>query len=251
MSRRVVVSLCMLCGIFAGFSFNVFSQELPPPVKQGSDPVSNQELPSPESLAEKASFLIGYNLIKEFQAQDTKLDVQQLMNGILTASRGAPTGMSDEEINSVMATFEKRLIARQREKWEQAASENKVKGQEFLKANAEKEGVVVLETGLQYKVLKQGAGASPAADDGIKYHLKVSFTDGTTFVSTEGGKPHTGKVGSVPVRGIAQALQLMKVGSRWQLAVPSELAFGPNGTPEGIGPNQALLIEVELLEILQ
>lgn len=123
-------------------------------------------------------------------------------------------------------------------------------GEEFLKENAKKEGVKTLEGGLQYKVLKEGTGKSPAASDTVSVHYRGTLIDGTEFDSSyKRGEPASFPVNRV-IKGWTMALQKMKEGSKWMLYIPADLAYGERGTPGGpIGPNQALIFEVELLKV--
>ena len=122
-------------------------------------------------------------------------------------------------------------------------------GEAFLAKNAEQEGVVVLDSGLQYKVVEAGDGATPTADDVVEVHYRGTLIDGTEFDSSYArGESITFPVGGV-IAGWTEALQLMPVGSKWELYIPSDLAYGPGGTQGAIGPNQALIFEVELLGI--
>ena len=135
-----------------------------------------------------------------------------------------------------------------RKKAEEEAVNNKNEGDAFLKANGAKEGVVTTDSGLQYKVLKAGEGPNPAAEDTIKANYKGTFINGEVFDQSQEGQPIEIPVGAV-IKGWVEALQLMKVGSKWELYIPSDLAYGPQGPP-GIGPNRTLIFEVELLEIV-
>ena len=129
------------------------------------------------------------------------------------------------------------------------ADKNAADGAAYLKANAQKEGVVVLESGLQYKVVKAGEGATPKLSDTIKANYKGTFINGETFDESPEGQPIEIPVGGV-IRGWVEALQKMKVGDKWMLYIPSDLAYGPQGPP-GIGPNQTLIFEIELVEIVE
>jgi FKBP-type peptidyl-prolyl cis-trans isomerase len=126
------------------------------------------------------------------------------------------------------------------------------KGTEFLKSNLLQEGVKELENGLQYRVLAEGEGPSPRLTDSVRVHYKAMFTDGTVWESTTGSEPLSLTVGSAGIRGIVNALQKMKAGDKWKLFIPSDLAFGVQGDPSGlVGPNQVLVYELELLEIMK
>jgi FKBP-type peptidyl-prolyl cis-trans isomerase FklB len=132
---------------------------------------------------------------------------------------------------------------------QQAGETNKKEGEAFLAANKTKEGVVTLPSGLQYKVLKAGTGPKPSANDSVVCNYRGTLLDNTEFDSSyKRGQPATFPVGKV-IKGWTEALQLMPVGSKWQLFIPSELAYGPRGAGPDIGPNATLIFEVELLSI--
>jgi FKBP-type peptidyl-prolyl cis-trans isomerase FklB len=131
----------------------------------------------------------------------------------------------------------------------QTTTENKSAGEEFLAANKLKPGVVTLPDGLQYKVIKEGTGPKPTGSDTVKVHYAGTLIDGTEFDSSyKRGQPATFPVNGV-IPGWTEALKLMKVGSTWELYIPSSLAYGANGAPPIIGPNQTLIFKVELLDI--
>ncbi len=131
----------------------------------------------------------------------------------------------------------------------QLAEKNKNEGERFLAENKEKEGVTTLPSGLQYKVIKAGNGSSPKASDTVTTHYRGALIDGTEFDSShKRGEPTSFPVGGV-ISGWTEALKLMKVGAKWQLFVPSDLAYGPRGAGQNIGPNATLIFEVELLSI--
>ena len=145
--------------------------------------------------------------------------------------------------------YQQKKMAEMQAEAEQEATLNQQASEAFLAANAEKDGVVVLDSGLQYKVLEAGEGAKPAADDTVEVHYRGTLIDGTEFDSSYArGESITFPVGGV-IAGWTEALQLMPVGSKWELYIPSDLAYGPGGTQGVIGPNQALVFEVELLGI--
>jgi FKBP-type peptidyl-prolyl cis-trans isomerase FklB len=141
------------------------------------------------------------------------------------------------------------LRQRQMAKMQQAAETNKKEGEAFLSANKTKPGVVALPSGLQYRVLKEGSGPKPTASDSVVCNYRGVLLDKTEFDSSyKRGQPATFQVGQV-IKGWTEALQLMPVGSKWQLFIPSELAYGQRGAGNDIGPNATLIFEVELLSI--
>jgi FKBP-type peptidyl-prolyl cis-trans isomerase len=175
--------------------------------------------------------------------------------GINDALAGKDAALTDEQMQQVAQKIETILRARQEEmvaEMRKAGAANLEKSNLFLEENAKKEGVKKLASGLQYKVLTAGTGKSPVAEDTVRVHYTGKLIDGTTFDSSvERGQPAEFGVGQV-IPGWRQALQEMKVGDKWMLYIPPQLAYGEQGGPGGrIGPNEALIFEVELLEIVQ
>lgn len=210
-----------------------------------------EQVPAPtdaKSLSEKASYIIGFDIGNNIKSQDLGLNVELLIKGISAAMAEEELGMTDAEVAEVMQAFQQQAIAMQQKKAEEEAVANKAEGDAFLKENGAKEGVVTTKSGLQYKVVKAGEGPSPAAEDTIKANYKGTFINGEVFDQSQEGQPIEIPVGAV-IKGWVEALQLMKVGSKWELYIPSDLAYGPQGPP-GIGPNRTLIFEVELLEIV-
>lgn len=203
-----------------------------------------------KSLTEKASYTIGYNIGENFKAQEIEIDLQKVVQGLSDAFAGKDHQLSEEEIEAVMSQFQSELAAKAQARQASAAAKNKAEGDAYLAANAKNEGVNVLDSGLQYKVLTSGTGASPKLTDQVKTHYRGTLIDGTEFDSSyRRGEPAQFAVGGV-IRGWTEALQLMKVGDKWELTIPSGLAYGPQGTGP-IGPNSVLKFEIELLDIVQ
>ncbi|HKL27262.1 MAG TPA: FKBP-type peptidyl-prolyl cis-trans isomerase, partial [Desulfuromonadales bacterium] len=157
--------------------------------------------------------------------------------------------LSEEEMIAEIQAFQQQLQQQQMEKIQALAEENKVESEAFLKENAEKEGVVVRDSGLQYKVIEPGEGESPEVDSVVTVHYRGMLVDGTEFDSSYSrNEPATFPVNGV-IPGWGEALPLMKEGAKWKLFIPADLAYGESGAGEQIGPNAALIFEVELLSI--
>ena len=203
---------------------------------------------------DKRSYAIGLNIgakvANELKAGGVDMDSAILARGIRDSLTNAKHLMTDEEVKTSLTALETELREKARTEYEATAAANKKEGDNFLAANKGKDGVQTLPSGLQYKVLKAGAGPKPAATDKVSCNYKGAFLDGKEFDSSErhGGKPVTFGVSEV-IKGWTEALQLMPVGSRWQLFVPSDMAYGPRGAGQEIGPNKALIFEVELVSI--
>jgi FKBP-type peptidyl-prolyl cis-trans isomerase FklB len=157
--------------------------------------------------------------------------------------------MSDKDMEATMNAFQQEMMSKMQAKQKVEGEKNKKEGEAFLEANKKKEGVVTLPSGLQYKILKAGTGAKPTAKDTVKVNYRGTLIDGTEFDSSyKGGKPVEFPLGQV-IKGWIEGIQLMPVGSKWQLFIPSNLAYGERGGGQMIGPNAALIFEVELLSI--
>lgn len=192
-----------------------------------------------DSLSYSVGILVAQNL--KSQGFD-KLDAPSLAQGIADVLSGAQTRLDANQANAVVQNY-------MMEKSQSAGKENLEKGRKFLEENGKREGVVTLPSGLQYEVMKAGDGPSPKATDKVTVHYHGTLIDGTVFDSSvERGQPATFPVNGV-IKGWVEALQLMKVGDKWKLFIPSELAYGSRGAGGDIGPNEVLIFEVELLSI--
>jgi FKBP-type peptidyl-prolyl cis-trans isomerase FklB len=162
---------------------------------------------------------------------------------------GGKTRLTQEEAQAVLKEVQTEVQKQQQEKMKEAADKNKSEGEAFLATNKSKDGVVTLPSGLQYKILTAGTGPKPTASDSVKCNYRGTLINGTEFDSSyKRGQPATFAVGQV-IKAWTEALQLMPVGSKWQLFVPSSLAYGERGAGAEIGPNATLIFEVELLSI--
>lgn len=201
-----------------------------------------------EDASTKRSYGLGANYGKSLNRGSIEIDVQSFMDGLKDGIAGKSL-LSDTEIQAIIDSINQEIRDRQKRKQEELAEKNKKDGEDFLAANRQKEGVVVLDSGLQYKIIREGNGAIPKATDKVKVHYRGTLIDGTVFDSSyEQGVPAEFFVRGV-IKGWTEALQRMKTGAKWQLFIPSELAYGERETGSAIGPNATLLFEVELLEI--
>jgi len=201
-----------------------------------------------EDAATKRSYGLGANYGKLLDRQSIAVDIDSFVEG-LKDGLAKESLLSDEEIQGVLKAITEELRARSAQKREAAADTNKKAGEDFLAENAKKDGVVTTASGLQYKVVTEGQGRIPTATDMVTVHYRGTLIDGTEFDSSyKRGAPAKFGVNGV-IKGWTEALQLMKVGSKWQLFIPSELAYGARGTGSNIGPNSTLIFDVELLEI--
>src|SRR5271156_5563075 len=205
---------------------------------------------------DKQSYSIGLNIGKSMKKDGVDVDPAILARGIKDAQAGGKPLMTDEEIKTTMtalsATVRKKqeaLRAEEEAKAKVQGEANKTEGDAFLATNKTKDGVVTLPSGLQYKILTEGGGPKPTATDTVICNYKGTLLNGTEFDSSaKHGGPATFPVGQV-IKGWTEALQLMPVGSKWQLFVPADLAYGPRSAGPDIGPNSTLVFEVELVSI--
>jgi FKBP-type peptidyl-prolyl cis-trans isomerase FklB len=205
--------------------------------------------PGFKTQKEKTSYAIGMEMGKGVKAQGLDVDPTILMQGLKDALSDAKSQMSEDELRQVITSLQQEIRQKQMQMQEAAAAENKTKGDAFLAENAKKEGMVVLPDGLQYKVLTSGQGKKPVETDTVLCNYKGTFVDGSEFDSSaKAGKPVPFEVKNV-IPGFKEVLQLMPVGSKWQVFVPSNLAYGERGAGGVIGPNATLIFEIELVSI--
>ncbi len=199
---------------------------------------------------EKVSYIIGTQIARNFKSQDIEINLDSLMLGLKDALEGKELALSQDDMKQVYTRFQQQMRAKQAAKQAKEAAENLAAGTAFLEANKAKEGVKVLPSGLQYKVIKEGTGNTPTADDKVKTHYRGTLIDGTEFDSSyKRNKPAEFPVKGV-IKGWTEALQLMKEGGKWELYIPANLAYGERGRP-GIPANSTLVFEIELLEIVK
>ena len=214
---------------------------------QAADANAVSEKAEPQIDMEKVSYIIGTQIGSSIKAQGIEIDIEMLISGLKDALAGKELAFSEEESKQAMMVFRKRMIEKQAAERAQQAAKN----QAFLEANKTKEGVKVLPSGLQYKVITEGTGESPKAEDKVRTHYRGRLIDGTEFDSSyKSNKPSEFPVNRV-IKGWTEALQLMKVGSKWELYIPAELAYGERGKPPVIPPNATLIFEIELLDIVK
>jgi len=198
---------------------------------------------------DRGSYALGMNIGQSVKKDALDVDPNLVSQGLKDALSGSKTLMTDAEAQEAFGKLRAGLIARRQAEMQHAGEANKKAGDDFLAANKSKEGVVTLPSGLQYKILKAGTGPKPAASDTVVCNYRGTLTDGTEFDSSyKRGQPETFAVNQV-IKGWTEALQLMPVGSKWQVVIPPDLAYGANGAGGVIGPNATLVFDVELLEI--
>lgn len=211
--------------------------------------VSGEETTVLKTEKDKVSYAIGIDLARNMKRQGIEIDLNLFIRGLKDGLSGEKLLMTEEDLRKTMSAFQGELRLKQRLAHRLAAEDNKKKGEASLAENKIKEGVVTLPSGLQYKILKDGDGKKPTEADTVEVNYRGTLIDGTEFDSSYSrGQPATLKVTGV-IPGWKETLKLMPVGSKWQLFVPSHLAYGTRGIPPNIGPNTTLIFEVELLAI--
>jgi FKBP-type peptidyl-prolyl cis-trans isomerase len=223
------------------------------PVKKTGTAAKSAAAPALTTRKQKFSYALGMNigsgLGANLKKQSVEVDSNLISQGLKDAISGGKTRLTQEEAQAVLTEVQNEVRKQQQEKAQQAGVANKTEGDAFLAANKSKEGVVTLPSGLQYKILTAGTGPKPTASDSVKCNYRGTLINGTEFDSSyKRGQPATFAVGQV-IKAWTEALQLMPVGSKWQLFVPSSLAYGERGAGGEIGPNATLIFEVELLSI--
>jgi FKBP-type peptidyl-prolyl cis-trans isomerase len=208
-----------------------------------------QDKPQLKDQKDKASYSIGYDIGDTFKKQKIELNIDALVTGLKESLAGKDAAMSKEERDKTLQAFQKEMMEKQIAASKEAAEKNKAEGEKFLEENKKKDGVKTTTSGLQYKVIKEGSGASPKETDTVVTNYRGTLIDGTEFDSSyKRNEPATFPVNRV-IKGWTEALQLMKPGSKYQLFIPSSLAYGERGAGQTIGPNATLIFEVELLSI--
>lgn len=212
-------------------------------VSHSTSKITTDKAVSLQNELNKVSYVIGTQIAQNFKRQDIKINIASLMRGIKDAMEGNELALSQDESRKVMLSFQMRMTAK-------LTAKNLTEGIAFLEVNKAKEGVQVLPSGLQYKVIKEGTGKIPTVDDKVKTHYRGTLINGTEFDSSyKRNKPAEFPVTGV-IKGWTEALLLMKQGSKWELYIPPNLAYGERGRP-GIPPNSTLIFEIELLEVVK
>lgn len=198
---------------------------------------------------EVASYAIGMNLANHIEGQAPDLNEEMFFKGFSDGLNDRKPQYTEEELNNHLASYQQKVQQRMQEQYAKVAEENHNKGKAFLAENGKKSGVKTTDSGLQYKVITEGNGKIPTKNDKVTTHYAGRLIDGTEFDSSIArGEPATFPVNGV-IPGWTEALQKMKVGSKWQLFIPSELAYGPRGAGASIPPNSTLIFDIELLSI--
>lgn len=220
------------------FAFLLFSSQA---MGQQKGALQNQK--------DKVSYIIGMDIGTNLKRQAIDINPEILLKGIRDGRSGNKPLLTEQEMSDTIAAFQKELKGKQDEMMKVSGEKNKKEGETFLTENKKKEGVVTLPSGLQYRVMKKGAGKKPKATDTVTTHYRGTLIDGTEFDSSyKRGQPVSFPVNGV-IPGWTEALQLMEEGAKWQLFIPSSLGYGDRGAGPQIGPHVTLIFEVELISI--
>ncbi|MGA9565646.1 MAG: FKBP-type peptidyl-prolyl cis-trans isomerase [Candidatus Korobacteraceae bacterium] len=208
--------------------------------------------PAPPTLTtqkDKVSYAIGMNIGESMKKDSLDINADILARGMKDAMSGGKLLLTDEQVKQVMTELRTEVTQRKEAEAKKISDTNKQEGQQFLATNKSKPGVVALPSGLQYKIVKEGTGPKPAATDTVVCNYRGTLINGTEFDSSyKGGQPATFPVDKV-IKGWTEALQLMPVGSKWEVYVPSDMAYGERSPGPEIGPNSTLIFEIDLLSI--
>lgn len=216
--------------------------------KTATAPASSQALIL-KTEKEKLSYAIGMNIGQSMKKDSLDIDPAILARAVKDALTGAKPAMTEEQARVTMNVFRAEMMKKQQAEAQKAGDANKQAGEKFLAENKTKAGVVTLPSGLQYKIIKEGDGPKPTASDTVVTNYRGTLINGTEFDSSyKRNEPATFPVGQV-IKGWTEALQLMPVGSKWQLFIPSNLAYGERSPGGEIGPNSTLVFDIELLSI--
>ena len=258
----VVPALCLTACLL---SASANAQQAPPPkqptaptTKSAKAPEKKAETPAQKAPAspltttkEKFSYAVGMNLGGMLRQQPLDIDPKILIRGLQDTLENKTPALTEEEAKAVFVQVQAETRKKEMEKRKEEGAANKKAGEAFLSENKSKPGIVTLPSGLQYKILQEGTGPKPAVSDTVVCNYRGTFLDGKEFDSSyKRGKPATFPVGGV-IKGWTEALQLMPVGSKWQLFIPSDLAYGDAGAGKDIPPGSTLTFEVELVSIRQ
>jgi len=205
--------------------------------------------PALSTQEQKVGYAIGAQIGAQLAMTKDDIDTKALIAGLTDAMDGTTLKLTDQQMQEAKMAFQQKVQEKAQKEMMQLAEKNKTEGETFLAQNKTKEGVVTLPSGLQYKVIQAGTGETPKETDTVVTHYRGTLIDGKVFDSSiERGQPATFPVNGV-IKGWSEALQHMKVGAKWQLFVPAELAYGERGAGQVIAPNSTLIFDIELLEI--
>jgi FKBP-type peptidyl-prolyl cis-trans isomerase FklB len=252
-AATLTVGILMLGNLVAQQTPAATTKPAPAKTSTAAKPASAAaKTPAPLTLTtqkDKVSYAIGMNIGESMKKDSLDINPDILARGMKDAMSGGKLLLTDEQVKQVMAELRTQVTQRKEAEAKQISDANKQAGQQFLAANKSKPGVVALPSGLQYKILKEGTGPKPTATDTVVCNYRGTLINGTEFDSSyKGGQPATFPVDKV-IKGWTEALQLMPVGSKWEVYVPSDMAYGERSPGPEIGPNSTLIFEIDLMSI--
>ena len=217
------------------------------PIVFVTGPVMAQDITSEKG---KLSYAIGWDIGEDIKRRGAEFDVETIIVAVRDSAAGKDPQVPAEEMVSMLTELQQKVRKEQTEAFQKLSEENQIKSEEFLEGNTTKTGIVVLPSGIQYRIIEEGEGARPNMSSSVKVHYRGSKINGHEFDSSFArGVPEEFTVNTV-LKGWQEVLPLMKTGATWQIFVPPELAFGPRGNPP-VGPNEALIFDLKLVEIIQ
>lgn len=238
-SKKVLVLIAVALAPFVGFA----AEEKKEAAKV--EPIAL------ETEVQKVSYVIGSQIGTSIKADGIDIDLKTLIRGIEDAQAGRELAMTQEQMQQVMAAFREQMMAKVQAQRAEAGEKANAEGAKFLAENGKKPGVKTTESGLQYIEVEEGKGATPSATDVVRTHYRGTLIDGTEFDSSYArGEPVEFPVNEV-IQGWTEALQLMQVGDKWKLFIPSQLAYKENGAGQDIPPHATLIFDIELLDIVK
>lgn len=240
---RIVFTLAVLLALTPALA----QDDLPAPATQEATQGKPATL---SSYNEKLSYGLGLNLGRRLRADGVQVDFGAIVAGLRDGLTDAQPMLTDEQFAQVMGQFEQQMQQEAENQMAQAADKNLARGEKFVTDYAKKDGVQKTDSGLHYRVIEEGSGATPGPDDKVRVHYEGTLTTGEVFDSSyQRGEPTEFPVGAV-ISGWTEALQLMKEGDKWEVVLPSNIAYGPRGAGGAIGPNETLVFTIELIKVL-
>jgi len=243
MKLRLLAASLAALGLSAGVAV---AQTAPAPAPQA------QQAPAPVAVNKPVlSYAIGYDLGKDVASQGVDVDLNAVIKALQDGFAKRAAQYPQPQMDAQLAGLQQRMMSKARSEFEKVASENKAKSDAFLAANRAKPGVTVLPTGIQYRVIEPGTGAKPTLASTVQMHYRGSVSTGQEFANTyaqQNPTPATFKLSEFPIKGVQEALLLMPAGSRWEVFLPADKAFG-NDPRSPVGPSQALVFDIKLVNV--
>ena len=253
MKFRTLFSLCLILAVLAAFpaAQQPAAQQpaAPPAPAQPADQPAAKPSPYP-NLMDKISYVIGWTMGSNFRKDSIEINTDVLLAGLKDGMGNIPSAIPETEAREAMAAIQQQLQAKAMEEQKQLSGKNRESGAAFLEANKIKAGVQITASGLQYKIITEGTGVVPKETDTVMVNYRGTLVDGKEFDSSyKRGEPAKFPVSGL-IPGVSEALRLMKVGSKWEIYVPADLAYGDQQAGPDIGPGSTLIFELEMLSIV-